>query len=1776
MESNPSLENTELNLTNFFKCPECGKNIYRKDNFSRHLAACSGNQDKTSHECDKCSKKFNRVDNLKAHKKRQHKATKCTICDKVFHDSRNYKLHLKNCEKRLLKLNKERDFKQCVGCDISIPTHMLHLHEHICNGIQEKNYSIQCEKCLKILKIKNLKNHKEICSQIYKCGECNVVFNTIHCLKNHEKTHRNSKSKKDKGKEYECAVCKEKFKSFQKFRKHKNESNHNKSSGINKRKMNENSKKINAKISKKKITRFRCRECNDHFDDRKILYNHRMTTHQIGLGGNLQQDDYAKGTVVPPWLGENGEVIDQQLKDIYENHKSIILQPHDMAGNIKKVFNFPIGNNVSLHMIDNQLRYIYDKLNNAFKINLSFGIILKHVETGEYRYFKAYDNGVQILTYPWRVSRWSNARQLSKKLEEMDIIENASKVRPDTKWKPFLLTNVRYSVSLLNYVLGLGSVILPQYIIKSKAMKGLDKNAKNGAKYKDNLCLFRCYALHRGHSITKLSIPSKIYFMRWKKETGQSVDKKNFKGVKLEKISTFERIFKVNINIYRLNEEKIATPVYRSACKYSKNKQPDTMNLNIFEGHLSFITDMKLYSQKYECRSCEKLFKTKFLCKRHEETCKKATYFSFPGGFFKPRKNIFERLKEFDIMIDKDRSFYPFFITFDMESLLEKIDIDEGSNSKLKFTNKHNPVSVSIASNVPQFESAIFIVNEDLDTLVSEMVEYMTKIQSHASDLIRNNFKMEIQKLENLIEFWMEQSYSEKEQSLSDERDRDGDMADCSSEAAESREYEPPSKEFLQAISKENTFHRFLKTLDEQMWGENYNNWEGHSQDNCVDGNNFTTNISDDESERQSRDVQSQKFNRIFTLMRNQLVELKQSFETYCNQIPVLGFNSAKYDINLIRGKLIKYLNLAHDKKAYTIKKNNTYLSINNDKFKFLDITQYLPAGTSYSQFLKSFKIKKAKGFLPYEYLDKFDKLNEEQLPSIDAFYSTLKQCNILEVDYLEYQKLLSSGKSIEEALICLSLEIPPLTKEENYKHCQEVWKENNMKTMKDWLCFYNKLDVLPFVKAVEALQNFYREKNIDIFKESLSVPGVARKMLFDEGRKNNASFALIDTNNKDLFYKIKSNIVGGPSIIFNRYAKAGETFIRSNPDEMCKKIIGFDANALYLWAIGQDMPVGPFVRRFSSTGFKPEKRDKIIKMYQWMDYLRETENIEILHYLNNGEEKRIGPFRADGFNPSSNTVFEFHGCYFHGHICQNTKNIRNEKWHYNKDALFKQTQTRKEYITSLGYKVREIWECEFDDMCSENKSLKDFLKKQSPSFLSKHPGCVTEKIIINAVKNEELFGMVEVDIEVPSEWPEDMIENFNNTPYEYFKEMSPLFCNIDIPFDKIGPHMQEHVKEFNLSQKPRRLLVGGMNGQNMLIATPLLKWYIDHGMKVTKIHEVVEFSKQKCFKGFMDEVTKARRLGDLDKDLHVLASTMKLIGNSGYGSLIMDKEKHTQIKYFENEHEAQLKINCEKFRNLEELEEGELYEIQSAKGRITLDLPTQLGYFILQYAKKHMLSFYYDFMIKYTDFKKFEYLQMDTDSAYIAISGTSLLDIIKPEMKEKFVKSLTHLCHVTDITTSESWFPRNCCEKHINYDKRTPGLFKVEFEGEEMIGLCSKTYVVSKGSEVKFSSKGINKKTVSDPLNIFKKVLNDRKPVEGVNHGFQLKNNKIFTYEQKRNGFTYFYCKRKLCDDGIHTEPLDIILNPSPGNESKSNWSDDSTPSIEYLLAHNLLDDIV
>lgn len=123
------------------------------------------------------------------------------------------------------------------------------------------------------------------------------------------------------------------------------------------------------------------------------------------------------------------------------------------------------------------------------------------------------------------------------------------------------------------------------------------------------------------------------------------------------------------------------------------------------------------------------------------------------------------------------------------------------------------------------------------------------------------------------------------------------------------------------------------------------------------------------------------------------------------------------------------------------------------------------------------------------------------------------------------------------------------------------------------------------------------------------------------------------------------------------------------------------------------------------------------------------------------------------------------------------------------------------------------------------------------------------------------------------------------------------------------------------------------------------------------------------------------------------------------------------------------------------------------------------------------------------------------------------------------------------------NFFPRTCCPAHIQHDKREPGLFKEEFRATEMIALNAKTYACydEETDHLKFSCKGVNKNLLDDPLPKYRKVLDKRTNIKSHNRGFRTMNNSIHTYDLTKFGLSYFYAKRKVADDGIHTSPLDL-----------------------------------
>ena len=188
----------------------------------------------------------------------------------------------------------------------------------------------------------------------------------------------------------------------------------------------------------------------------------------------------------------------------------------------------------------------------------------------------------------------------------------------------------------------------------------------------------------------------------------------------------------------------------------------------------------------------------------------------------------------------------------------------------------------------------------------------------------------------------------------------------------------------------------------------------------------------------------------------------------------------------------------------------------------------------------------------------------------------------------------------------------------------------------------------------------------------------------------------------------------------------------------------------------------------------------------------------------------------------------------------------------------------------------------------------------------------------------------------------------------------------------------------------------------------------------------------------------------------------------------------------------------------------------------------------------------------RYVERPLFQYCEMDTDSAYIALAGDNIDDLVAPEHREHYFQHRSQ------------WLPAECCDDHEAeyvqtrlvglpwtateaccvarkaFDKRTPGLFKVEWRGDGFVGLCSKTYYCF-GKTNKCTTKGLNKRQNDIDKEKFLSVLTNRRSGSGVNRGFRVRDSSVMTYVQERAALTYFYPKRKVLEDGLSTAPLDL-----------------------------------
>ena len=145
---------------------------------------------------------------------------------------------------------------------------------------------------------------------------------------------------------------------------------------------------------------------------------------------------------------------------------------------------------------------------------------------------------------------------------------------------------------------------------------------------------------------------------------------------------------------------------------------------------------------------------------------------------------------------------------------------------------------------------------------------------------------------------------------------------------------------------------------------------------------------------------------------------------------------------------------------------------LTTEKFKFLDIKNFLAAGMSYDQWCKSLGCKLQKLVFPYEWLTSYDKLNHGPVKRRD-FYSSLKKKKLSRKEYEKFRK--------------------------------EFYKRGCV-NMHDWLKEYNIADVEPFIEAVDKTRHQYFPDKLDMLKDAVSIPGISQRYVLNKALKKRKS----------------------------------------------------------------------------------------------------------------------------------------------------------------------------------------------------------------------------------------------------------------------------------------------------------------------------------------------------------------------------------------------------------------------------------------------------------------------------------------------------------------------------------------------------------------------------------------------------------------------------------------------------------------------------------------------
>ena len=420
----------------------------------------------------------------------------------------------------------------------------------------------------------------------------------------------------------------------------------------------------------------------------------------------------------------------------------------------------------------------------------------------------------------------------------------------------------------------------------------------------------------------------------------------------------------------------------------------------------------------------------------------------------------------------------------------------------------------------------------------------------------------------------------------------------------------------------------------------------------------------------------------------------------------------------------------------------------------------------------------------------------------------------------------------------------------------------------------------------------------------------------------------------------------------------------------------------------------------------------------------------------------------------------------------------------------------------------------------ANNKYMKDYDKRKKSSYiqyLDANNLCgkaMTEKLPVRG------FNWVNDIFEINEKFVKSYNKNSNKgyileADVDYPNELQNIHS--DLPF----------LPERMVINNTKKLVCNLNDKKNYVVHINVLKQALDHGLKLRKVHRVIECDQEAWLKEYIDVNTELRKKAsnDFEKDF------FKLMNNAVFGKTMENVRKHWDIKLVKADKKRNKLVSEPNYHTMK-LIDNNLAIIEMRKVKAKMNKPIYLGLSTLDISQNTMYEFWYDYVkSKYEDKARLCYI--DTDSFVVTIKTKYFYKDIAENVKERFDTS--------------NYINDRPLPTEVN--KKVIGLMKDELGGDiitEFVGLRPKaySYITNDFIEMK-KAKGTKKCVIKKMLRFedYKKFLFSNGKVLKSQQRFKSENHEVYTENINKIALSCDDDKRIVTSDRITSYPYGYIL---------------------------------